>query len=563
MSTFKNQVVIKDIHLGGIADTKYSGLPNSVYRMQGLDIHEEPGIIKVHQDVVLDRVSGVLLDADVVNIVPTAIGQNGYTNSEQTYFFQENGKVIRRNNAANYSLSFTTAQSNCRDAAYFNGWIFFTTSTEVGFFSAGDATVRQDSISTIQSTEPLQDKNFHPLHVVENDLYLGDGNRVHRIEVEVVDGTGTISSSGATITGSGTDFVPELKEGFVIRAVTSGGKLEDRTVIANPSSDTSASINAPFSTNVSAGTTFKIIRPRLVKDVLVLDNRNTIQVLSDLVTHLIIGTAQEGQSAGSFSDYSRVINWDTRSIDLVSDVIIPEFGVNCIMSFFGRPIIQAGTNGNLYTYDGQRCTRYKKLPGNWSRGNEAKINRHAYASYLGITAFGVSNIANNPMPQGVYTIGGYDAKYPAVFNLDFTRSLETDNINIGALAMIGEDLVYAQSRGGSEVVYRIDGSNKSEAAFLETQVFNAARERLKNYEVIVCYRSLPAGSSITIAEITNDEGGYQTIASTVYSNRKVVKTNVQVVNAATVQFRVFINRGTNTNTAPEVESILINFNVEK
>ena len=556
------QVIIKDLHLGGISDTKYSGLDNSAYKIKNLNIHEEPGIIKVQQKTMTDRESGALINDDIVNIIHTARGLNGYPNSHKTFLFQKNGQVFSRSDLAVYTSEFTTSESSCLDALAFNGWMFYTTSTEIGFFAAGDDSVRQNSLSTLQGLEPLASKLFHPLGIVENSLYVGDGDRVHEISVSITEGTGQIAStSGTTVTGTGTNFNPQLKEGYVIRAVNGAGDVEERTIVSDASIDTSATMNSGFSSDISTNTDYWIIKPLLTRDVLIIDSKQTIQVLSPLTTNLIIGTIQEGVSEGSFSGYSRILNWDTRSIDLVSDIQVPEFGINAIMDFFGTPIVQAGVKGALYSYNGVRAERHKRIPGDWGLGKEAIVKSRAVASFLGMPIFGVSNKNGNPVEQGLYTVGGYDAKYPNVFNLEYVSNQNND-AEIGAIEIINTDLIFS-SKSGSSIVYRVDVSNKSDVPFIETQVFNAAREKLKNYKVTICYRDIPTGGSIVLSQKTNDASSYSFMTTKVHDNRKTVETSVNAVNAANIQFKIFLNRGTDTNEAPEIESIIIDFNVER
>jgi len=557
------QVVLENFHLGGLSDSKYSGVANSSYKLQGLNIHEEPGVVKVQQSVALDRASGATLSNDVVNIIHTAKGLNGYADSSETYLFQDDGKTYSRSNSSVYALDFTATGNTCRDALAFNGWMFYTTSTEIGFFAAGDSGVRQNSISDLQGIASLSDKLFHPLGIVENKLYIGDGGSIHEVSVSTKQGAGQISStSGASITGTSTDFNPDLKEGYVVRAENGAGVVEERTIVSNAGSDTSANMNAGFSTDISTNTDYYIIKPFLTRDVLKIDSKLTVQVLSPLTANLIVGASQEGVSAGSYSGYSRIMNWDTRSIDLVSDTVIPEFGINAIMDFFGTPIVQAGSKGGLYSYNGQRAERYKRIPGDWSRGKEGIIKSRAIASYLGIPVFGMTSVSDNPCTQGIYTLGGYDAKYPSVFSLEYVSG-QSSNTAIGALEVIGEDLIFASKQSSSSLSYKVDLSNKTDTAFIETMIFNAAREKLKNFKMTVCYREMPSGSSLELFKKANDESSYQVVASRTYADRKTVETDVQVMNAANVQFKVLFNRATDTNEAPEIESIIIDFDTEK
>ena len=41
------ETIFKDFNLGGMADSLYQGLANSLYRVVGMDIHSTPGILKL------------------------------------------------------------------------------------------------------------------------------------------------------------------------------------------------------------------------------------------------------------------------------------------------------------------------------------------------------------------------------------------------------------------------------------------------------------------------------------------------------------------------------------
>lgn len=562
---YKNRLVFENWNLGGISDSKYSGTPNSTYKLVGFDIHENPGLLTVQQAVASDVSSGTVPDDKIIAIVPTALGVNGYTNSNQTYLFQENGKVYRRNSSAAYSVKFTTSESACKDAAYFNGWVFYTTTTECGYFLSGEADVQQDSITTLQSLEPLFDKSYHPLKVINNALWLGDGNRIHKIYINEAQGTGQIAStSGATITGTGTDFVPELKEGYVIKAVNGAGDTEYRTIVSTPGTDTSATMNTGFSTDIASNTDFYILKPQITKDVLVLDSQYSIQNLSEFQGHLIIGVVIEGTSgAGSYNGFSRVIRWDTVDTigDLVSDIEIPEFGINAMIDYNGGLLIQAGRKGALYTYDGISANLFKRIPGDWSSTNEAYTEKNAVGSDMGIPVFGLTNSSGNPAEQGVYSLGGYDAKYPEVFNLEYISG-DTSGTEIGAIAHVGTTLIFSSVTGASEYIYKVDSSNKYNGAYLETQMIDAERDQLKNFRVRVCYETLPSNSTITASYIGNNGLGYTSIDMTNHTNKKFYESDTHVINYNHIMFKIATTRSTSdTSLAPVIRSVIIDFNV--
>lgn len=72
----KNAIPIENLNLGGLSDSKYQGLPNSVAVLDCIDLHGEPGIIRANTTVVNERAS----DNDLIRAIVPAENDN-------TYFF--------------------------------------------------------------------------------------------------------------------------------------------------------------------------------------------------------------------------------------------------------------------------------------------------------------------------------------------------------------------------------------------------------------------------------------------------------------------------------------------
>jgi hypothetical protein len=114
--------IIRDINLGGIADSDYQGSKNTVAKMVGLDIHSTPGLIKVNQKLSLD--SGTT----VTEYVKVAIAcSNGHT----YWFSSESGKIWDRDGSGNWTLCYTTVPGSgdafCLGAREYAGYIYWAT----------------------------------------------------------------------------------------------------------------------------------------------------------------------------------------------------------------------------------------------------------------------------------------------------------------------------------------------------------------------------------------------------------------------------------------------------
>jgi hypothetical protein len=89
LTNSKMDVSFQDINLGGIADSLYQGTKNSVSAMVGIDIHSEPGIIKVNQR--LTKESGTTVTDFVTTMVPCSDGN--------TYMFGTGGNIYKRDSS--------------------------------------------------------------------------------------------------------------------------------------------------------------------------------------------------------------------------------------------------------------------------------------------------------------------------------------------------------------------------------------------------------------------------------------------------------------------------------
>lgn len=181
------KVSIKNVNLGGIADSDYLGNENSVAELVGFDIHSEGGVMKVNQ--ALTKESGTTVDDKVSKILPCSDGN--------TYLFgKTNGKIWKRNSSGTYSLEATASPSagnaGILDAYEYQGYIYYAMQSRLGRVAVGSPTNwsgRNDSWATFGVT----DADFHPMTEVNLVLYIGDGNQVAQVDA------GTFSANALDI----------------------------------------------------------------------------------------------------------------------------------------------------------------------------------------------------------------------------------------------------------------------------------------------------------------------------------------------------------------------------
>lgn len=465
-------IEFKNINLGGLSDTKYQGTENSMYRLVGLDLHSEPGIIQAQQKLTKD--SGSTVDDLAKSMVSCSDGN--------TYLFgSTNGKIWKRTSGGVYTLEATNANGGTINAIEFNGYIYYFTNTKVGRWEIGSAwSTRNDSYATFTNG----DATYHPACVLNLKLYIGDKNYVAQIS-------------------------------------------ESHTFTANA---------------------------------LDLESNQRISCLGGWRNQLLIGTFISSNQAKS-----RLFRWTTWSDSWSDDDEVPEVGVNAILPLDNTVVVQCGVKGNLYYYDGSALQPFKKVPGVWSSDKRAITHLNATALFptqSGVSLFAVSNQNNNPCLQGVYSLGGYASNYPKVLSLDYVISersggnFVTSSIEIGAILIIGDDMLVSWENGSSYGVDKLDWSNKLSGAYLETLVVNYNRGQLKNGVVEIFYRDLPANCNITLQASIND-AAYTNITLTQDTARKRFFTKESLPPANSLQYKVILT--CSGNDSPTLESILLTF----
>ena len=171
----RKAIVIAKFNTGGIADSKYMGIPNSVAKLIGFDIHSEPGVLNVNQ--ALTKESGTTVTGFVKKILPCSDGN--------TYLFDSlSGKVWKRTSGGVYSLITTltpaAGAAGVIDAREYNGYIYYTMESRLGRVVVGaptDWSTRTDDWQTFTNT----DATNHPMIEQNSILYIGQGNLLSQV----------------------------------------------------------------------------------------------------------------------------------------------------------------------------------------------------------------------------------------------------------------------------------------------------------------------------------------------------------------------------------------------
>lgn len=162
---------------------------------------------------------------------------------------------------------------------------------------------------------------------------------------------------------------------------------------------------------------------------------------------------------------------------------------------------------------------------------------------------------------GIYTLGRYDKKYPAILDMSYPVSENTTaQVEIGAIMVVGEDFYASWKRvDGPNTYYgvdKIDYTAKYASPTLETRVLTGNRQMLASFkDYILAYTELPAGTGYTLFYSTDYGMTWTEITLTTDTMRKIL-SGENVVEATVLQLQ--LNATVSGNDSPALEKMRIN-----
>ena len=282
-----------------------------------------------------------------------------------------------------------------------------------------------------------------------------------------------------------------------------------------------------------------------------------VRCLGQLGTDLLIGGYVNSNVIGT-----EIYRWNTWSVSFTNSDPIPEVGINAFIPVDNGVIVNAGTKGNLYVYDGSSLDLYKQIKGDYSGGKQAFVNNNAVLNFSGLPLLGFSNLSGNPTTLGIYSLGRTNRNYPIILNGEVGISTgHLSNIEIGCIVGIGSRYLvsWKDSTDPESIVYGVDIldlTKKYTGAFMSSRVIMADRFSLLNYTLVeIGHKGLPEDTSFTISKKVN-HGDWEAIAEADCSNdsdRDIFSTDVDINEATTVQIK--IAPVVDENNAPEIEAL--------
>jgi hypothetical protein len=160
---------------GGLADSAMRGINGSFAALVGLDVHSEPGILKVAQALAKD--SGTTV-TELCKSVVTASDGNSY------WFSGDSGKIWKRTSTGTWSLAHTNTKGKNFDARQYGDYIYYTADGFLGRQSVATAASEAPWSSADDDFQTLSngDNEYAPMEEVCERLFIGNGKYVAKFD---------------------------------------------------------------------------------------------------------------------------------------------------------------------------------------------------------------------------------------------------------------------------------------------------------------------------------------------------------------------------------------------
>jgi len=593
-------VVLENFNLGGLADSDWSGLKNSMSDLVGLDLHSTPGLVKVRQKLTKET-TGTPADEFCLVAVNTSDG-------DSYWFSSESGKIWRESSST-YTLAHTTTpetgEAKCLGAEEYNGYLYWFTENRV----------HRIAISGLSDWPTNAQEDWAELNLEQTELggtgqtyTLGTSiaeTATHRqtftsyispIESVAVNiagvGTGdwtlTIHDSSNNSLGSKTISNGSLATGWNFFEFSSvlypvkgdeyhihiTSTVADGTVTSGTTTDLEDGNIKIYTTSGSEYHPTKVLN-----GILFIGDRHyvhqvegqlfTAQAL-DLVPPLIIKSLGVvgndlliGTIVNNTVSKTKIYRWDTYSVSFFSSDPIDEVGINSFLESDNNIFVNAGLQGNIYIYNGEQLELFYKIPGDYTPTKYGTIHPNSNANLAGQVLFGFSNGSGNPTEQGVYTLGRNSRNYPNVIDLSYPISERSEGefvlsgIEIGAILVKGSDLYVAWKNGSTKGIDKLDYSTKLDGAYMTSRVMRWSRDIITTVnEIILAYESMPASCDIDMFTDANYSGFSGTADTTVLDTDRKIISKQERLELNTLRVKILFT--TNLNDAPTLESLLVN-----
>lgn len=423
-------------------------------------------------------------------------------------------------------ISSTTVTALCKERINCSNGIRY-------WFSSTDGKIWQDKAGTITLVHTLTPAAGAAATLgaceAEGYIYIATQSRLHRIAVANADGaaawTANIAEDWATFTITDSAYHPMLYH------------PKQQILYIGDGSNV-----AQVDTGVFSAQALDIVSPMRV------------QTLGEFGTDVLIGAFTASTVAIAW-----IFRWNGWSTSYTNSDSVPENGINAFLQADNEILVQAGNQGNIYSYDGTNLNLFMTIPGVYSASAYGVVNNGSVANDSGQILLGFSNGSGNPADQGVYRIARHDRNFPYIIDMPYPISERSggefvlSSIEIGGVMVSGGLVYVAWKNGDTYGIDKIDTSTKLNGAYMDTRVMAVNREEFANFsKASVNYASMPASTAINLYMDKNYAGYGSALTTVDDTQRHIVETKDEATDFTTMQLRMKFT--CSSNSSPQFES---------
>lgn len=581
-----NTIVIKNVNRGGIAESRYSGIPDSVAMMVGLDIHSEPGIIKINNELALHSDAGTDINEFCLDAIACSNGV--------IYWFSSESGKIWEDDDGDLSLVYTTAptrgEAKILSAIEYQGHIYWTTQNYVhrilvaktsdwatnaepnymelnldqpAIDGLGDTYTTATSIS--EAAAHRQTVQFHEDDIEGIAVYVdakGTGNVTLTLHDSANSVIQAITIANASLINDAFNyfdftatFNPVLGNEYHIHVTSTVADAEIGSLVA----DDAETIYTKLYTTADS----KYHPLLILNGVLYIGDRQYIHQIetirsagltvpsnfaldipqpyrvTDLAifeTDLVLGTIVDNDV-----NEAKVFRWNTWSDTYSNDDGVEEVGIRAFIPADNYLFAVAGVNGHIYAYNGQKLEPVTRIPGTYTPTSTIEINPSSIVTVKGIQLFGVSALTGDATKQGIWSFGANSVYYPRVLNLEYPISpreaipegsaaaagFVTSGVEIGAAVVKGNDYYVSWRRTDGVTITtgvdKLDYEVVLDGAYLESRAVTNHRHLVNTFKnVYANYISLPTNTNIEVYHRKDYSGSWTQITNNVAGYSKQI-----------------------------------------
>lgn len=544
---------INNWNMGGISESRVLGSENSLWKMVGVNVHDEVGLLKNNK-----RMEAISSSSDVDEFCKVMIT---HSNGNIYAFSSESGKIWEWDGtdwSNPYTVASTNGESKILGACEYNGYLFFTTQnyiykiqnenlTQANWTSyvvvvgnmsidpvVGDklymgGTAEEYSLPTSISESATDKVAYYPQNtwISGVSIYL-DTKPSTSLTVTIHN---SANSAIATATVLEANLVLGVNNIFFSSAVsyTRGEQYHIHVTQTGTGGKINTAVTSDASTMYLSlyGVSDTTYHPMIVQNnILFIGDRHYVHQVENTMTLWALDVPREqhikclgkididlliGTEVSAYVHKAMIFRWNTWSESWTIEDEIPERSINAFIPVDNYVYVIAGNRGNVYFYNGQTLELWRRIGGEFLANDTIQVHPNAVGNFNGIPLIGISNLAGDPIEQGVYSMGTVNARqFPRIFCLDYVPSEGMEGIDIGAIASQGNDVYMSWKHGDVAGVDKTHARNLYSGAYIQTRVFYRDRSTRSTYrKAVINYHKIlentysePEGLSGTLAGYT-------------------------------------------------------------